>query len=187
MPGYPWWAQGYGASTAIARSSPSLPVTELFARVPFSLNERILDYGAGRGADVRWIQSMGYQVDGYDPEHQVAAPAPHGRYRLVILSYVLNTIPTVAGRREAIRNAYGYTARCGILYVTTRTRSEVDREARTRGWTRSGDGWRTKSGTFQRGYDAEELWQFVQSTTKTPCLHTFPDSRFSRVLAVRPS
>jgi hypothetical protein len=57
----------FPASTAIARSDMSSPIKELAERAHVAADHRVLDFGCGRGADVRGLTDLGVDAVGYDP------------------------------------------------------------------------------------------------------------------------
>jgi hypothetical protein len=76
--------------TAIKRQGPSMPVRWLHERG--ALRGPVLDFGAGHGADARWLTQRGLRVTRYDPCHGPVR-LPSGRYQTVLATYVLNTVP----------------------------------------------------------------------------------------------
>lgn len=154
--------------TAIARPRRSAPAKELtpfiervLAASPKEPSVRgVLDYGCGRGADVNYFRSLGIDVCGYDPHAPFGfAESPTGLFMVVTLIFVLNVLPTVEARLEAMRGAAARLAPEGVLTVATRSRAAVRREAARNGWRAWGDGFvsHERRCTFQHGMDAEEI------------------------------
>jgi Methyltransferase domain len=154
--------------TAIARRGPSAPATALTPFIERVLAESapdpsvrgLLDYGCGRGADVNYFRSLGIDADGYDPHAPFGfGESPNGLFMVVTLIFVLNVLPTVEARLEAMRETAARLAPDGVLIVATRSSAAVRREAARRGWQAWGDGFVSHEGrgTFQHGTDAEEI------------------------------
>lgn len=143
--------------TAIARKKPSTPT--LAYEVLFSKwgVKTILDYGCGKGADVKWLASKGYKTFGYDPHF--APTLPNALFDAVMVNYVLCVIPNADKRKALVENASDLSER--YLCVAVRPKGTVDREAERAKWKEYADGWLTKNGTFQKGYTFEELLNVV--------------------------
>jgi DNA phosphorothioation-associated putative methyltransferase len=65
---------------------------------------QILDYGCGRGGDVRALGHLGFDASGWDPVHR-----PDGELRpsdIVLLTYVLNVIEKPDERRATLARAW---------------------------------------------------------------------------------
>jgi len=122
--------------TAIHRGGASAPCRWLDKQD--RLVGPVLDWGCGRGADVRYIRN----AYGYDPHYQPDPPTGE-TFNTVLCTYVLNVIPDYFSRADIIAEAVKYLERGGWLYVTIRARrSELT-------------GWR-KNGTWQ-GYVGDQL------------------------------
>ncbi|MFJ2937298.1 methyltransferase domain-containing protein [Streptomyces sp. NPDC087219] len=83
-----WSSQRH--QTAIGRVGLSLPARRALGDLRLEPGRKVLDYGCGRGGDVRVLQQLGLDVTGWDPVH-----FPEGLLRLadvVLLTYVLNVI-----------------------------------------------------------------------------------------------
>jgi DNA phosphorothioation-associated putative methyltransferase len=111
----------------------------------------VLDYGCGRGEDVKRLRRMGIDVDGYDPHF--FPNLPRKRYDIVNLGYVLNVIQDPSERARVLQQAWELTK--VALLVSVRT------DAPQKGWSRSGDGYLTGTGTFQKLYAGSELLQYA--------------------------
>lgn len=116
--------------TAIVRKAMSAPMQKLFTEG--LIKGRVLDFGCGRGYDVDKLHSVhGMDAYGYDPHY--APNMPKGPFDTVTMIYVLNTIPDVTTRMNAIQDALAQLKVGGILYMAIRT----DKKALT-GWKRNG-------------------------------------------------
>jgi hypothetical protein len=154
--------------TAIARGGPSAPargltpfIERLLAGIPRDPSARsVLDYGCGRGADVDYYRRLGIDAEGYDPHAPFGfAEPPSALFRVVTLVFVLNVLPTIEARLEAIRGAVAQLAPEGVLIVVTRSAAAVRNEATRRNWRAWGDGFISHEGrgTFQHGMDTPEI------------------------------
>ena len=77
--------------TAISRSGPSAPLRHIES----SLNkgDLILDYGCGKGADVKYLNDKGFTVEGYDPYYcNIDLSCKNSYYDVVICNYVFNVL-----------------------------------------------------------------------------------------------
>jgi hypothetical protein len=119
----------------------------------------VLDYGCGRGADVKYFRSLGIDADGYDPYAPFGfAECPAGLFMVVTLIFVLNVLLTVGARVEVMRAAAARLAPKGVLIVATRSTADIRRAAARKGWRARGDGFvYERRRTFQHGMDAEEI------------------------------
>ncbi|MEU7378103.1 methyltransferase domain-containing protein [Streptomyces albidoflavus] len=84
--------------TAIGRVGLSVPARQAVVDLQLEPRMRVLDYGCGRGGDVRALQNIGLDVSGWDPAHH-----PDGDLKpaeIVLLTYVLNVIEDPAERRQ---------------------------------------------------------------------------------------
>jgi Methyltransferase domain len=116
--------------------------------------------GCGRGADVEFFRSLGIDTEGYDPRVPFGfAESPTGLFMVVTLIFVLNVLPTVEDRLEAMRQAIARLAPDGVLIVAARSSAAVRSEAARRGWRAWGDGFVSHEGrgTFQHGMDPDEI------------------------------
>jgi len=100
--------------TAIARRGVSAPCRWLAEQgrivgVP-------LDWGCGKGADMRYLQ-----CEGYDPYHRPKLPVGIlGKFDTILCTYVLNVIPSAGDRERILQNAMARLQSGGWLYVTVR-------------------------------------------------------------------
>ena len=141
--------------TAIARREMSRPCREAMLGHRPHPACTVLDYGCGKGRDVAELNNRGYYVRGYDPHH--GPKAVSGEYHVVLLTYVLNVLPTTVERQDVLRKAWARVKQCGGLYVSVRAEPDVTRAAARGNWRKVGDGWMTKKRTFQHGFTADEL------------------------------
>jgi 2-polyprenyl-3-methyl-5-hydroxy-6-metoxy-1,4-benzoquinol methylase len=102
--------------TAISRSKASAPTSRMHSYG--WLSGRVLDYGCGKGKDVRWLSEQGYDVVGYDP---VYAPDVEmtGDYDTVICNYVLNVLP-LEMQLDLLEAIKAQLVPGGTAYITVR-------------------------------------------------------------------
>ncbi len=148
------------ARTAIYRGDMSMPLR-------FSLSEgivrsRVLDWGCGRGDDIDALKDLGYEVTGYDPHY--FNRMPRGRnYRYAQAVYVLNVIEAERDRRRVIERVRERVKAGAYVMFAVRSDANVREAARLGDWVRDGDGFRTSSGTFQKGFTQAELSELLLS------------------------
>lgn len=148
--------------TAIKRGSPSQIARKLYEqRVLKQLKVKcILDFGCGYGQDVRFYRDLGYDADGFDIEPRFGWTEVRDRkYDLVTAVFVVNVLPSIEDRLNAIRVASRYVRPGGYMLIAARSEKAVASEARKGHWERLGDGWISspQKGTFQRGIRSEEI------------------------------
>lgn len=118
--------------TAIARSTLSAPATALHALG--LIKGTVLDYGCGRGADVRGLHELGYRIDGYDPHYQPVQPS--SIYDTILCTFVLNVIEDDIERDRTLREMASLLWPSGTAYVTVRR--DLERNGHTRSGTWQG-------------------------------------------------
>jgi hypothetical protein len=118
-----------------------------------------LDYGCGRGDDVRFLQAMGFRSRGYDPYY---FPRTLKRAAdVVTLLYVLSTIEVPMLRCEVLICAYQLARQTLVVSaITGRSTNHVG--------TPYNDGVITKWGTFEKCYSHTELKYFIEDTLGVP-------------------
>ncbi|MCT7351637.1 DNA phosphorothioation-associated putative methyltransferase [Streptomyces sp. 15-116A] len=159
-----WGSQRH--HTAIGRARLSLPARRALGDLQLRPGMAVLDYGCGRGGDVRALQHLGLDVTGWDPVH-----FPEGQRRpadIVLLTYVLNVIEDPAERRRTLLRAWELAS--SVLVVSARLRWERNQ---IKG-IEYGDGILTQRRTFQHLYAAGELRDYVEEATGVRCLSAAP-------------
>ena len=135
--------------TAIARSKLSAPMQAL-ARWGLLKDTTILDYGCGRGDDVRALVQAGIPAVGWDPHF--APDIPREPADVVNLGFVLNVIENPAARWRALEEAYSLANR--VLSVAVMLEGKGTGRAH-------GDGVVTKRQTFQKYFSQAEISRYV--------------------------
>jgi hypothetical protein len=140
--------------TALTRYDLSKPVKSLLEYGMLKSSTTFFDYGCGQGSDLRGLQSLGHNADGWDPVHR---PDGHKREAdIVNLGYVLNVIEDPAERVEALVDAFHHAKR--LLVVAGLIKETVD----TATARQYGDGVLTRANTFQKFFDQQELQQYIE-------------------------
>ena len=104
------------ARTAIGRTTLSRPVALVLNSGLLSSDKSFLDFGCGRGDDVRGLHQLGFNAAGWDPFHR-----PDGSLKpadVVNLGYVLNVIADQTERAQALQRAWSLATR--VLVVAAR-------------------------------------------------------------------
>jgi DNA phosphorothioation-associated putative methyltransferase len=140
--------------TAIKRYDLSKPVKLLMKNGLIRKGQSFFDYGCGHGMDVEGLQSLGFSANGWDPAFRPDAEKLEAK--VVNLGYVLNVIETPPEREEVLRGAFSLVQE--LLLVSVMSRGQ-ENEAHTRPM---GDGFITKTGTFQKFYAPGELEDLIE-------------------------
>ncbi len=128
---------------------------------------RVLDYGCGRGEDVRQLRGRGIACEGWDPVFR-----PDGERNssdIVNLGYVVNVIEDSSERADVLRQAWSFAE--GILIVAGRLAIEAKAAA---GASVFEDGYVTRLGTFQKLYQQDELRSWIQQTLERDAVPAGP-------------
>ena len=148
--------------TAIARKKLSMPMRTVVEKNIINKDDWILDYGCGRGDDVKHLREQGYDCTrGYEPNmpdpdfiiDKEEEYLPKFKFNMVTLIYVLNAIEGIEKRKEILRRAFYLSDKHILIAVRTEKINGVPYK----------DGVRTKRKTFQKRYTTEELLVFIQS------------------------
>ena len=138
------------AKTAIKRNKMSTPTRQVL-RVEREVASRRepwhpwLDYGCGRGDDVRFLRAElngyehlafrddGWLIDGYDPGFGRDDRRFGCGYDVVTCTYVLNVIESEVERIPVIQDVVQHLSRGGVAYFSVRT--DVKKDGVTRAQT----------------------------------------------------
>lgn len=147
--------------TAMSRKSPSF-LAKLVLDMKDELNldwtSLLLDWGCGRGDDVKYYNEQGLRACGWDPHYEPVIYVPKKtKFDIVTCAYVLNVIDHSDDRIDTLREAKRFLRRRGHILVCARSKSEIDYQAAKSKWRPMGDGYITKSGTFQVGLSNDDL------------------------------
>ncbi len=145
------------ARTAIGRAELSRPLKCAIADGLLSIDVRLLDYGCGRGDDLRLLTAGGYAARGWDPVHRPHDPLETAD--VVNLGYVVNVIENPQERQAALQRAWDLAGQ--VLIVSAR----LSMDARFLGEAQDfADGLLTSRGTFQKFFDQLELRNWIDHT-----------------------
>jgi len=140
----------YSHKTAINRNKLSVPTNDLHCKG--LLKGLILDYGSGKGFDYKYLEKLGYNINGYDPFYKPNLDLDD-TYDTIYCNYVFNVIDNVNERIETLFKILNLIAPKGKAYINIRTIKQVDKEAMVKGWSIYNDGFITSKNTFQKGFD----------------------------------
>ncbi|MEV7862831.1 DNA phosphorothioation-associated putative methyltransferase [Streptomyces hirsutus] len=152
--------------TAIGRANLSVPARQALADRQLANGRSVLDYGCGRGDDVRSLQRLGCDIDGWDPHFCPGGPLKP--VDVVLLTYVLNVIEDPVERRATLSRAWELATT--VLIVSARLTWE---KSKVRGED-FGDGLLTSRRTFQHLFAASELRAYVEEVTGARVVHAAP-------------
>lgn len=140
--------------TAMKRYSLSRPLALAMAHRLIVPTGNVLDYGCGRGADVRLLRKSGIPARGWDPHFHPDEPlAPAD---CVNLGYVLNVIEDSKERNATLQRAFELANK--VLIVAVRVDQALGDA------TEFADGVLTKFGSFQKLYTQQEFRDYLRDT-----------------------
>jgi DNA phosphorothioation-associated putative methyltransferase len=175
-------------NTAIPRSGASKPLRDAVAQGWLHPGDSVLDFGCGRGADVRWLRQNGYVGEGYDPHEPFGwNRQPEQQFDVVLVIYVVNVLGSAKDRVEALAASWAFVKPRGAMLVVSRDRHTIDQEAAAGGWPRWQDGYwsNQRRGMFQRGHTIEDLEDLVASLGE--CTFTRSPARgYAAILVNKP-
>jgi DNA phosphorothioation-associated putative methyltransferase len=142
--------------TAISRKEISRPVRLALEDGFIAQGSSVLDYGCGKGDDVRHLKERGITCNGWDPVHfagGIREPSD-----VVNLGYIVNVIENPEERVDVLRSAWTLTKK--ILIVSARLKAEV-REIEAESFE---DGLLTRRATFQKFFEHHELREWIDTS-----------------------
>ena len=145
--------------TAMTRYDLSKPVKSLLEYGLLKSWTTFFDYGCGQGSDVRGLQGLGHDAEGWDPVHRPTVAKREAD--IVNMGYVLNVIEDPAERLEALVDAYRHARRLLVVSGLIQETVESDRAAQYR------DGIVTKRNTFQKFFEQQELQQYIEDALES--------------------
>ena len=148
--------------TAIKRYDLSRPVKRLLERGLLKAGDTFFDYGCGHGMDVEALSHLGFQATGWDPAFRPDARQTPAA--VVNLGYVLNVIEHPAERVATLHAAFALTER--VLLVSTLVTGQ-ENSAHTQPY---GDGFLTKTNTFQKFFAPGELESLIEQALDAEAL-----------------
>ncbi len=142
--------------TAIDRNQLSAPMQILAKHEYFDGNYSVLDYGCGKGDDIRELEAHEIDCIGWDPVHK-----PENDIEvcdIVNLGFVLNVIEEREERKETLVRAYEYADKLMIVSVMVAGVSTINQFKPYK------DGIITSRNTFQKYYGQSEFKYFLETT-----------------------
>lgn len=145
--------------TAITRYKFSKPIQTIIEYEFLNEDTTLLDYGCGRGDDLKGLKGLGYQVAGWDPVYLPTKPKKQAD--IVNLGYVLNVIEEPEERIEVLQDAYALSKKILVVSSMLMTSSTVEAGLPYK------DGVLTSRNTFQKYFEQDELRQFIEDVLET--------------------
>lgn len=152
--------------TALARTTFSRPIRLALDAGVLRQDRTVLDYGCGRGADVRLLRKQGFDCEGWDPSHR--ANGVRRPSEIVNLGYVVNVIESPEERSQALLDAWSFATRTLVVSA------QMIFDARPDRGTPHNDGLLSSKGTFQKYYSQTELRAWIEQTLGTPSAPAAP-------------
>jgi DNA phosphorothioation-associated putative methyltransferase len=152
--------------TAIDRHQLSQPMKVIAGHNYLNGEWSVLDYGCGKGDDLRELEAHGIDASGWDPVHN-----PEGALinsDIVNLGFVLNVIEERNERDETLRRAWSYADKLLVVSVMVAGESIISQFQPFK------DGIITSRNTFQRYYSQGEFRYYVESTLKENAIAAGP-------------
>jgi len=139
--------------TAIRRLEFSRPIQIALDSGLIRTDWTVLDYGCGKGDDLRGLSSRGVECWGWDPIYSPDSTIQDAD--VVNLGYVVNVIENIDERVRVLRKAWEHARK--LLIVSARLSHEV----KSNDFRPHGDGFLTTRGTFQKFYSQQELRDWI--------------------------
>jgi DNA phosphorothioation-associated putative methyltransferase len=142
--------------TALSRDKLSVPMFLIGQRGYLNGNYSVLDYGCGKGDDLRELEEHGVDCIGWDPAHRPDTDLEPSD--IVNLGFVINVIEDKDERIDTLRRAYSYSNQLLVVSAMLGNESIYERFKPYK------DGVVTARNTFQKYYMQGELQQFIEVT-----------------------
>lgn len=142
--------------TAIDRNQLSSPMQILARHNYLNGDWTILDYGCGKGDDVRELEAHGIDVSGWDPVHY--PDADRIKSDVVNLGFVLNVIEDKEERNTTLKRTWEYADKILVVSVMIAGESTIQQ------FTPYKDGIITSRKTFQKYYSQSEIRSYIETT-----------------------
>ena len=141
-------------TTALTRTSLSVPMRELMNLCLFDLDSKCIDIGCGKGQDVELLKYLGIDIVGYDRYN------PNFRYDKLLEStydtitcnYVFNVIYDLQEHKELLNKI---KLLGNNIYISVRSDKKAIKD--TWEYIEENDCWRTPKNTYQRFYTEEMI------------------------------
>ena len=153
--------------TAISRNALSLPAKILFTGGIANENDSYLDYGCGRGDDIKFLRELGVPASGWDP-HFAPKEELLVKSDVVNLGFVLNVIENPEERIEVLKKAFKLAKKCLCVAVMLHSQNSATSALPFK------DGHITSINTFQKFYDQQELENLLSNALGAPLIAGAP-------------
>lgn len=152
------------SKTAITRKSASAPL-KLLLEHGF-ISGKSINFGKGRSDhDSHSIKAVTGHCSDYDFIHAPFEDVLNEKYSSVYCGYVLNVLPPKA-RALTLKMISSITSVNGSAYIAVRASTESSLKKIYNTGVKHEDGVKTSSGTFQKGYNPQELIEYVKTEFK---------------------
>lgn len=142
--------------TAIDRNQLSQPMQALARHNYLNGDFSVLDYGCGKGDDVRELEAHGINVTGWDPVHR--PDEVFSSHDIVNIGFVLNVIEDRQERTETLTDAWKHADKILSVAVMVAGESIISQ------FTPYKDGIITSRNTFQKYYSQGEIRYYIESS-----------------------
>jgi len=153
--------------TAISRNALSLPAKILFTGGIANEKDSYLDYGCGRGDDIKFLKELGVPASGWDP-HFAPDEELLVKSDVVNLGFVLNVIENPEERIEVLKKAFKLAKKCLCVAVMLHSQNSATNALPFK------DGHITSINTFQKFYDQQELENLLSKALGAPLIAGAP-------------
>lgn len=161
--------------TAISRRTASKPLRDLI----HLFTGTILDYGCGKGADVKHLKDNGYHVVGFDP-YFLNTRFDDTLYDTVFCNYVINVISTKEERVSLLSTLLASCKKGGKVIVVSRSTKDIETACKGGNWKTYSDGYITGKNTFQRGFTSQEIASYANNAACT--IDEYDNSSYSYIV-----
>ena len=141
-------------TTALTRTSLSVPMRELMNLCLFDLDSKCIDVGCGKGQDVEFLKYLGVDIVGYDRYNPNFKDDKllESTYETVTCNYVFNVIYNLQEHKELLNNI---KLLGNNIYISVRSDKKAIKD--TWEYIEENDCWKTPKNTYQRFYTKEMI------------------------------
>ena len=141
-------------TTALTRTSLSVPMRELMNLCLFDLDSKCIDIGCGKGQDVEFLKYLGVDIVGYDRYNPNFKDDKllESTYETVTCNYVFNVIYNLQEHKELLNNI---KLLGNNIYISVRSDKKAIKD--TWEYIEENDCWKTPKNTYQRFYTEEMI------------------------------